>query len=137
MQSILIIEDDPSYVSMMDLILRMEGFDVFSTSDGLSGLAMLRVKHADLILCDIMMPEMDGYSVLEALKSEKKLADIPFLFVSAIGDRAEILRGMSAGADGYLPKPFSAVELLAAVSARIQRSGMIDPDQGKPFFIKE
>ena len=83
--SILIIEDDPSYASMMEVILLMEGFDVRTASDGQSGIAMLRDKRPDLTLCDIMMPEMDGHSVLEILKGDKTLADIPFVFVTALG----------------------------------------------------
>lgn len=125
MYSILIIEDDPSYISMMEVILQMEGFDVRTSADGQSGLAMLREKRPDLILCDIMMPDMDGHSVLEVLKNDQFLSDIPFIFVSAMSDRADIRQGMSEGADDYLPKPFSADELLAAVVSRIRRHEMI------------
>ena len=78
MHSILIIEDDPAYRSMMELILQMEGFDVRTASDGQSAFALLREKRPDLILCDIMLPEMDGHSVLEILKGDDTLLDIPF-----------------------------------------------------------
>jgi len=128
MYSILIIEDDPSYLSVMETILQMEGFDVCTAVDGESGLAMARKKRPDLILCDIMLPEMDGHSVLEALKGEVTLADVPFIFVTAMGGRADLRRGMSAGADDYLSKPFSADELLSAVAARIRRHEMINPN---------
>jgi DNA-binding NarL/FixJ family response regulator len=111
---------------MMETILQMEGFAVRIASDGQSGLALLRDKRPDLILCDIMMPEMDGHSVLEALKNEKTFADIPFIFVTAMGDRSDVRQGMSAGADDYLPKPFSADELLAAVNGRIRRHMLIN-----------
>jgi len=137
MYSIVIIEDDPSYINMMDVILQMEGFEVRSATDGQAGLAMLRGKRPNLILCDIMMPEMDGHSLLETLKGEKKLADIPFIFVSAMGDRADVRRGMSAGADDYLPKPFSADELLAAVTGRIRRHEMINSQHVKAVFQEE
>lgn len=135
--SILIIEDDPSYASMMEVILQMEGFDVSTTSDGQSALAMLRNKRPDLILCDIMMPEMDGHSVLERLKGDHTLADIPFIFVTALGGRADVRRGMSAGADDYLPKPFSADELLAAVTGRIRRHEMINFHRSEAVFKEE
>lgn len=121
MYSILIIEDDPSICSNMELILKMEGFDVRTASDGISGLARICEKRPDLILCDIMMPAMDGNILLETLKKMDVHADIPFIFVTALGDRADIRRGMSAGADDYLTKPFSADELIAAVTARLHR----------------
>lgn len=121
MYSILIIEDDPSFVAMMEVILQMEGYKVHTASDGRSGLVMIRENRPDLVLCDIMMPKMDGNSVLEALMAEPELATIPFIFVTALGDRADIRRGMSSGADDYLAKPFSADELLAAVAGRIRR----------------
>ncbi|HXE96222.1 MAG TPA: response regulator transcription factor [Dongiaceae bacterium] len=137
MYSILIIEDDPAYCSMMELILQMEGFDVHTASDGQSGLALLRAKRPDLILCDIMMPEMDGHSVLEILKGDDRLVDIPFIFVTALVEREDVRGGMSAGADDYLPKPFSADELLAAVTGRIRRHEMIKLQQAKSAFHEE
>lgn len=121
MYSILIIEDNRSYSNVMKTILQMEGYDVRTAFNGQSGLTKLRDKRPDLILCDVMMPIMDGHSFLEVLKSDKTLGDIPFIFVTAMDERADVRRGMSAGADDYLPKPFSAEELLAAVNGRISR----------------
>jgi DNA-binding NarL/FixJ family response regulator len=137
MYSILVIEDDPSYTSMMDVILQMEGFDVRTALDGQSGLVLIREKRPDLILCDIMMPEMDGHTLLEALRREKALADIPFIFVTAMVDRVDVRRGMSAGADDYLPKPFSAEELLAAVTSRIRRHEIINLHHGSSAYQEE
>lgn len=137
MYSILIIEDDISNLRMMETILLMEGFAVSAFSDGTSGLASLRQKRPDLILCDIMMPEMDGHSVLEVLKSDDAHAKIPFIFVTAMGDRADMRRGMSAGADDYLSKPFTVVELLAAVTGRIRRHEMINTHYGTSVFQAE
>lgn len=125
MYSVLIIEDDPIYFSIMETILQNEGFEIRTASDGQSGLAMLREKRPDVILCDIMMPDMDGHMILETLKGERALADIPFIFVTALWDRADVRLGMSAGADDYLSKPFSAEELIAAVTGRIRRHEMI------------
>jgi len=121
MYSILIIEDDPSICSNMELILQMEGFDVHCAADGVSGLAMVYEKHPDLILCDILMPEMDGLTLLDVLKNEGIHAEIPFIFVTALGERGDVRRGMSAGADDYLAKPFSAEELVSAVTGRLHR----------------
>lgn len=137
MYSILIIEYDTSNLSMMETILQMEGFDVTTASDGKSGLASLRQKRPDLVLCDIMMPEMDGHSVLEVLKSEDAYAKIPFIFVTAMGGRVDMRRGMSAGADDYLSKPFSAVELIASVTARIRRHEMINLHYATSAFQEE
>lgn len=137
MYSILIIEDDPSYVSMMELILQMEGFSVRIATDGASGLALLHEKRPDLILCDIMMPEMDGHSLLEKLKGENTLVDVPFIFVTALAERADFRRGMAAGADDYLTKPFTAEELLSAVTGRIHRHEMIHLQQQKAIFQNE
>lgn len=125
MYSILIIEDNRSYCNIMKTILQMEGFDVRVAPNGQSGLARLRDKRPDLILCDVMMPIMDGHSLLEVLKSDTTLGDIPFIFVTAMDERADVRRGMSAGADDYLSKPFSADELLTAVNGRINRHARI------------
>lgn len=125
MYSLLIIEDDPAYLNQMALFLRLEGFDVRTASDGASALVMLHEQRPDLVLSDIIMPDMDGHAVMAALKSDDELADIPFIFVTALADRADVRRGMAAGADDYLPKPFSAEELLAAVTGRIRRHVML------------
>jgi len=119
--AILIIEDDVVCKKMMETILRIEGFHVSSASDGQAGLALIAEHRPDLILCDIMMPNMDGHSVLSNLRTDTVCADIPFIFVTAMGERSEVRRGMSAGADDYLSKPFSAEELLATVTGRLSR----------------
>lgn len=121
MYSILIIEDEPALCCNIELILRMEGFDTRTAADGLSGLARISEKRPDLILCDILMPEMDGHTLLNQLKSEADLADIPFIFVTALGERSDVRRGMSSGADDYLTKPFTAEELVAAITGRLHR----------------
>ena len=137
MYSILIIEDDPSICSNMELILRMEGFDVRSATDGVSGLESVCEKRPDLVLCDILMPEMDGYGVLDALKNEGTLTDIPFIFVTALGERADLRRGMSAGADDYLSKPFTADELVTAVTGRLSSFEAKRLHSAKIAFKKE
>lgn len=137
MYSILVIEDDPSICSNIELILQMEGFDVRTACDGQTGLAKIREKRPDLILCDILMPEMDGHTLLEILNGENALADIPFIFVTALSNRADVRRGMSAGADDYLTKPFSADELLAAVIGRLHRLETIRLHSAKSAFQME
>ena len=137
MHSILIIEDDPSIRSNMELILRMEGYDVRTAPDGVSGLGMMREKRPDLILCDVLMPEMDGHTLLDVVRNEGSLADIPFIFVTALSERAEVRRGMSAGADDYLAKPFSADDLVTAVTGRLHRLKTIRQHSAKNAFKKE
>lgn len=137
MYSILIIEDDPSICSNMELILHMEGFDVRTAANGVSGLARVREKCPDLVLCDILMPEMDGHTVLEVLRKEGALTDIPFIFVTALGERSDVRRGMSAGADDYLSKPFSAEELISAVTGRLHRLELLRMRSSNTAFKKE
>lgn len=137
MLSILIIEDDPSYRVVMKTILQMEGFEVRTACDGQSGLDLLRKKRPDVILCDIMLPDMDGHVILETLKKERTFAGIPFIFVTALGESADVRRGMTNGADDYLPKPFSADELLAAITSRINRHELLLQQRNKAAFRKE
>ncbi len=121
MNSILIIEDDNVVRLFMEKVLLFEGFDVRVASDGESGVAALRQKRADLVLCDIMMPGMNGHSVLEILKGDSSVADIPFIFVTALSDREAQRRGMCEGADDYLTKPFTPEELVSTVVSRLCR----------------
>jgi DNA-binding NarL/FixJ family response regulator len=137
MYTILILEDNPSICSNMEIILKMEGFAVSSAANGQSGLEIIRKKRPDLILCDIMMPLMDGHAVLETLKKKGTLADIPFIFVTALEERADVRRGMAAGADDYLTKPFSAEELVSAVIGRLHRLELLRMSGIKTTFEKE
>ncbi len=121
MNSILIIEDDDVVRLFMEKVLLLEGFDVRVASDGEAGVAALRKNRADLVLCDIMMPGMDGHSVLEILKGDSSVADIPFIFVTALSDREAQRRGMCEGADDYLTKPFTPEELVSTVVSRLCR----------------
>jgi len=98
---------------------------------------LLREKAPDLILCDIMMPGMDGLSVLATLKDEATHVDIPFIFVTALGNREQVRMGMSAGADDYLPKPFLAEDMLAAIYSRIRRHELIKLHHAKSKSEKE
>jgi DNA-binding NarL/FixJ family response regulator len=139
MKSILVIEDDASYRNAIELILHMEGFEVRVSDNGVSGLAMLRVKRPDVILCDIMMPGMDGHSVLEILKRDTTVADIPFIFVTALDNRFDVRRGMYEGADDYLSKPFTPDELISTVVGRLKRSSMFrqQEETDKLFALAE
>jgi DNA-binding NarL/FixJ family response regulator len=137
MNSILIIEDDDTTQLFMEKVLTFEGFDVRIASDGESGVAKLREKRPDLVLCDIMMPRMDGHSVIEFLKSDDSFADIPFIFVTALDGRKAQRQGMCEGADDYLTKPFTAEELVSTVLSRLRRVEMLRQRDENRLFQDE
>ena len=122
MHSILVIEDDRANLLFMEKVLSSAGFDVRSASNGESGIASFREKKPSLVLCDINMPGIDGYSVLGILKSDGSINTIPFIFVTSIDGREEQRRGMCEGADDYLTKPFTAEELVKTVVSRLCRT---------------
>lgn len=119
--AILIIEDDPLLCKNMELILQMEGFEVRTAPNGVIGQALIAEKKPDLILCDILMPGMDGHTLLEEIKKTPDLCDILFIFVTALSEHADIRRGMLAGADDYLTKPFSTDDLITSVNGRLRK----------------
>lgn len=121
MYSILIVEDDPSLLANIEVILEMEGYTVMTAGNGVSGLAVVRDQRPDLILCDILMPEMDGHAFFEAIKAIPENEDTPFIFISALSDHANMRKGLLAGADDYLVKPFTTDELLATVSTQMRK----------------
>ncbi|AKD58225.1 response regulator [Spirosoma radiotolerans] len=118
---LLIIEDEDQIRHNLVELLTLSGYEVASASSGLSGLALASQRPPDLILCDIMMPQMDGYQVLEAIRRNPGLAHLPFVFLTAKSDMVDLRRGMSLGADDYLTKPFMIKDLLAAVESRLKR----------------
>ena len=103
-KKVLIVEDEDFLVSMYQLKFEQEGFEVFVARDGKSGLALGLKKKPDLILLDIVLPEMDGYEVLAELKKNKEAAEIPVLIFSNLGQKSEISRGINLGADAYIVK---------------------------------
>jgi len=121
MHTILIIEDQPDMRLNIATILEMEDFKVLQAGDGREGLAAAREGAPDLILCDVMMPELDGYGVLRALREDPATARIPFIFLSAKGEKNDQRTGMNLGADDYLTKPVTVNDLLAAINARLLR----------------
>ena len=118
---ILVVEDEADIRGNVMRILRMEGFEVLEAENGRIGLDVARAHRPDLVLSDIMMPELDGYGLLEALRADPLTAATPFIFLSARADRSDRRKGMNLGADDYLGKPFSRDELMDAVWARMKR----------------
>lgn len=121
MKKILVIEDEAETLENLVLMLQMEGFNAFSAANGRVGIAVARRELPDVILCDISMPEMDGYGVLESLRGDSATLSIPFIFLTAKGDKKDLRTGMNLGADDYLIKPAGAEDVLAAIRSRLQR----------------
>jgi len=122
MKKILLVEDDTSLRENIAELLELSGFSVFSASNGRIAVDMAKKNLPDLVLCDIMMPEMDGYGVLEQLSSDQNTRHIPFIFVSAKTEKQDVRRGMNLGADDYLTKPFEEEELLTAIRCRLEKA---------------
>lgn len=121
MNKILVIEDQPQMRKNLVIILEMENFQVIAAENGRQGIELARQEKPDLIICDVMMPQLDGYGVLQALRSDGALATTPFVFLTAKGDKIELRKGMNLGADDYLTKPVQREDLLAAVQSRLDR----------------
>jgi DNA-binding NarL/FixJ family response regulator len=121
MKKILLIEDHPQMRENLQLMLEMEGYAVLTAAHGQAGVELARRELPDAILCDVMMPELDGYGVLAALRAAAATATIPFLFLTAKGEKADQRAGMNLGADDYLVKPVAKADVLAAINARWQR----------------
>ena len=119
--TILVIEDEKEIRQNILGILESGGFQAISANAGALGVQIAREQLPDLILCDIRMPDLDGYDVLVKVRQTPETANIPFIFLTAKAERQEIRTGMDLGADDYLTKPFRRQELLAAVSARLAR----------------
>lgn len=121
MKKILVIEDELSVRTNLAKLLEAEGFDVVSAPNGKAGIPLAEEQVPDLILCDIAMPEIDGFGVLQALRGNPLTAQIPFIFLTAKTERSDWRQGMELGADDYLTKPFTRSELLSAIQTRLKR----------------
>ena len=118
---ILVIEDERNVRENIVELLEAESFEVFSAKDGFEGIFLAQVHSPELILCDVNMPELDGYGVLNTLRKDPEIAITPFIFLTAKAASEEIRQGMNLGADDYLTKPFSRQELLATIKARLSK----------------
>lgn len=129
--SVLIIEDSTDIRESVVEILELAGYTVHAASNGKAGVELAKSQLPDIILCDIMMPELDGYGVLFLLNKVPETANIPFVFLTAKADRVDLRKAMEMGADDYLTKPFDDVELLNAIESRLKKR-----DQQKEFYSK-
>lgn len=126
MAKILVIEDQVPLLEEIVDSLRYEGYEVVSAGDGVAGVQLAREQLPDLIISDIMMPEMDGYGVLAQVKVDPALSAIPIIFLTARSDIPSLQQALREGADGYLTKPFTTSELLSAIRMRLEQ---IYPDE--------
>ena len=122
MKKILLIEDNLEVRENTSEILSLADYDVITAENGRIGVELAQEHRPDLIICDIMMPELDGYGVLHILSKKEDMAAIPFIFLTAKTENTDIRRGMNLGADDYLTKPFDDTDLLNAVEARLRKN---------------
>lgn len=122
-QNILVIEDNDDIRESIAEILELANYEVYQANNGRTGVDIANSKLPDLILCDIMMPELDGYGVLYLLNKNPLTTATPFIFLTAKAERVDMRKGMEMGADDYLVKPFDDVELLNAIESRLVKKG--------------
>ncbi|MGE5658525.1 MAG: response regulator [Actinomycetota bacterium] len=125
MTKILVIEDEESIRENILELLNAEEFEALGAENGQIGIELAYKHQPNLILCDVMMPEVDGYGVLEAVRSNPETTTIPFIFLTAKADKADTRKGMELGADDYLTKPCTADELLAAIATRLEKQAAL------------
>ncbi len=116
---ILVIEDEQPIRTYLQKLLRRAGYDTVAATDGEEGLSLVRSLLPDLVLCDVVMPKLNGYGVLDALKRDHSTAHIPFVFLSSKTCREDIDQGLGLGSDDYLTKPIDQNHLLRAIAAQL------------------
>jgi len=134
MKKILVIEDEPEMRRNITALLRYKKYEPIAAENGRLGVEVARREKPDLILCDVMMPELDGYGVLRALQADASLALIPFIFLTAKGEKVDLRSGMNLGADDYLTKPVANNDLVQAIEARLSRSARQGQRKFEPDF---
>ena len=132
MKKLLLIEDDVVLRENTAELLELSGYDVITAPNGKVGLEIAKQSLPHIIVCDIMMPELDGYGVLEGLSKAENTTNIPFIFLSAKTERKDVRKGMDLGADDYITKPFEEEELVSAIESRLAKAAIIK-DQNEKF----
>jgi DNA-binding response OmpR family regulator len=131
MKKILLIEDNTEMRENTAEILELANYNVFTAKNGKEGVEIAQKENPDLIICDIMMPILDGYGVLHLLSKNDKTSGIPFIFLTAKAERSDMRKGMEMGADDYLTKPFDDIELLNAIESRLKKNEVIKKEFSK------
>lgn len=141
MKKILVVEDQTDVRENIAELLEISGFEVLSAEDGAVGVDMALEHRPDLILCDVMMPRLDGFTVLNILSKRPETSDVPFIFLTAKTEKEDMRKGMNLGADDYITKPFSKEELIQAITTRLSKADRLKnfskSDEGLSAFINE
>ncbi|GAB4377014.1 MAG: response regulator [Salibacteraceae bacterium] len=132
MPTILLIEDNETVRENTAEILELAGYEVLTAADGKQGVEIALTNNVDLIVCDIMMPELDGYGVLHILSKNPNTASVPFIFLTAKAEKSDFRKGMNLGADDYLTKPFEEMELLQTIERRLNKASQWKKGTGTP-----
>jgi CRP-like cAMP-binding protein len=141
-KKILVIEDNAEVRENLSEILELSGYIPILAEDGTIGVELAMQHRPDLILCDVMMPRLDGFGVLNILSKRHDTSDIPFIFLTAKAEKSDFRRGMNLGADDYITKPFYKDELLAVIETRLRKTAQLRErfdrtEQGLSAFINE
>ena len=137
MKKVLLIEDDLILRENTAELLELSDYEVVTASNGKIGLNMATTHLPDIIVCDIMMPELDGYGVLDALAKNSDTKYIPFIFLSAKTERQDVRKGMDLGADDYITKPFQEEELVSAIESRIAKAAILKDERERILNVSE
>jgi len=142
MKKILVIEDNLDVRENLSEILELSGYRVSTAEDGKKGVELAISEKPDLIICDVMMPKLDGFGVLNILSKKSETASIPFIFLTAKAEKTDLRRGMNLGADDYITKPFYKDELLEVINTRLHKTAKLKEkfdktEKGLKSFIDE
>jgi len=137
-QKILVIEDNIDIRENIVELLSLSGYEIIEAEDGREGAKLALQELPDLILCDIMMPAIDGYGVLHILSKHRETYNIPFVFLTAKAEKDDMRKGMTLGADDYITKPFDETDLLTAIENRLKKFSKSHPfDNGREDFLEK
>src|SRR3954469_6371029 len=141
-KTILVIDDNTDIRENTAEILELAGYKTFTAENGKKGVEAALKEKPDVIVCDIMMPELDGYGVLHLLRKNPEAQNIPFIFLTAKTERSDFRKGMEMGADDYVTKPFEDIELLNAIEVRLKKAEVLQQNysstpQGLAQFVKD
>jgi DNA-binding NarL/FixJ family response regulator len=128
---LLLIDDDPNLILLVKDYLEFRGYEVVTAANGREALELLEKDTPDMIICDVMMPEMDGYSLVKHVREDPRISWIPVLFLSAKGQSHDRVKGLNTGADVYMVKPFEPEELVAQVESSLKQAARIADRPGK------
>jgi len=142
MKSVLVVDDNADIRDNTAEILELAGYKTFTAENGKKGVEVAQREKPDVIVCDIMMPELDGYGVLHLLRKNADTEHIPFVFLTAKTERSDFRKGMEMGADDYITKPFEDIELLNAIEVRLKKAAVLEnkyahSQQGISQFIRD